>query len=83
MNVIDFFLKICKIPHASRNTKELAKWLIDECKKRNFITQIDQRGNIYAKKGEPEICIQSHYDMVKSSSNITFTVFSDPTFTIS
>lgn len=78
MNVIDYFLKICEIPHASRNTKELAKWLIDECKKRNFITQIDQRGNIYAKKGEPEICIQSHYDMVKvGSENTVKVIFED------
>lgn len=59
MNVIDYFLKICKIPHASRNTKELAKWLIDECKKRNFITQIDQRGNIYAKKANPKFAFKA------------------------
>ncbi|QKF64860.1 M20/M25/M40 family metallo-hydrolase [Campylobacter corcagiensis] len=62
--VIDYFKEICKIPHGSYHTDELQKHLVDFAKSRGFKVEVDEAGNIYAFKGEPKICLQSHYDMV-------------------
>lgn len=66
--VIDYFMQICKIPHASYETDELRAWLLKECENRGFKALADEAGNIYAYKGEPKICLQAHYDMVKVGS---------------
>jgi dipeptidase D len=42
----------------------MAQYLIQECKKTGAIISEDKAGNILARKGEPSICLQSHYDMV-------------------
>lgn len=62
--VMDYFKEICKIPHGSYKTDELQSYLVDFAKSKGFEVEVDRAGNIYAYKGEPKICLQSHYDMV-------------------
>lgn len=62
--VMDYFKEICKIPHGSHDTKKLQDYICDFAKNRDFEVVVDDAGNIYASKGEPKICLQSHYDMV-------------------
>lgn len=62
--VMGYFKEICAIPHASFQTDELKEYLLKHCKKCGFEFKVDEAGNIYASKGEPKICLQSHYDMV-------------------
>ncbi|PSM52579.1 peptidase D [Campylobacter blaseri] len=62
--VMDYFKQICKIPHCSFETDEMREYLVKHAKKNGFTVQIDEAGNIYTFKGEPKICLQSHYDMV-------------------
>lgn len=61
---IENFKTIANIPHCSFDTQKLRDFLLDFCNKNNFQTNIDKFGNIHAIKGEPKICLQSHYDMV-------------------
>ncbi|NLY03980.1 MAG: aminoacyl-histidine dipeptidase, partial [Campylobacter sp.] len=62
--VMEYFKEICKIPHGSWETDELKEYLLSHIKKCGFSCEVDEAGNIYAEKGEPKICLQSHYDMV-------------------
>lgn len=64
MEVMDYFKQICKIPHGSHDTALLRDFLVAHTKKNGFEFEIDVAGNIYAYKGTPKICLQSHYDMV-------------------
>ncbi len=67
--ILDIFREICARPHESFKTDELRIWLENELKKCDFMVKSDEFGNIYAIKGEPKICLQAHYDMVKVGSN--------------
>ncbi|CZE47271.1 M28 family peptidase [Campylobacter geochelonis] len=62
--VMQYFKQICKIPHGSFETDELKEFLVARAKALNFDVLVDEAGNIYASKGNPKICLQSHYDMV-------------------
>lgn len=62
--VMEYFKEICTIPHGSFETDEMRDYLLKHCKKCNFEFSVDEAGNIYAHKGDPKICLQSHYDMV-------------------
>lgn len=62
--VMKHFRKIASIPHCSFETKELADYLKSIAKTYNFEIFEDRVGNILCKKGKPNICLQSHYDMV-------------------
>lgn len=64
MNFMDFFKVIAKTPHCSFDTKELKNLLENFVKEQNFALNVDEFGNIHAKKGKPKICLQAHYDMV-------------------
>ncbi|MCI6989732.1 MAG: M20/M25/M40 family metallo-hydrolase [Campylobacter sp.] len=61
---MDYFKEICAIPHGSFETDELREYLLNHCEKTGFLAKVDTAGNIHAIKGEPKICLQSHYDMV-------------------
>lgn len=63
-SVMKHFKKIASIPHCSFETKELAVYLKTIAKTYNFEILEDKVGNILCKKGNPNICLQSHYDMV-------------------
>lgn len=62
--VMEYFKEICTIPHASFETDKMREYLLKHCEKCGFNAKVDEAGNIYASKGEPKICLQSHYDMV-------------------
>ncbi|NLK66281.1 MAG: aminoacyl-histidine dipeptidase [Campylobacteraceae bacterium] len=61
---MEYFKEICAIPHGSFETDELRDYLIKHCEKTGFEVSVDEAGNIHAYKGNPRICLQSHYDMV-------------------
>lgn len=63
-NVIENFKSFSNIPRCSKDTAQMAKFLEDYCDCHNFKYTKDKAGNIHAYKGKPEICLQSHYDMV-------------------
>ena len=63
-NIIKNFTKLTQIPHCSFDTGLMKDFLIDYAKSLNFKVETDKAGNILCFKGEPKICLQSHYDMV-------------------
>jgi len=62
--LMEIFKTITSIPHCSFKTKELKEFLIKACEKEGASVKTDSAGNILAKKGDPRVCLQSHYDMV-------------------
>uniref|UniRef100_UPI00343574D6 M28 family peptidase n=1 Tax=uncultured Campylobacter sp. TaxID=218934 RepID=UPI00343574D6 len=62
--VMNDFKKLCEIPHCSCETEQMREFLADFALSQGFSVNIDEAGNIHAVKGEPKICLQSHYDMV-------------------
>lgn len=62
--VIELFHEICRIPHCSHQTDEMREYLLEKIKQCQLDYQVDQAGNIVARKGRPTICLQAHYDMV-------------------
>ena len=64
MDTIEIFKEICKIPHCSHDTFALRDFIERFCLDSGCFVEIDTAGNILARKGEPSICLQSHYDMV-------------------
>lgn len=62
--LLQIFKQITTIPHCSYKTEKLKEFIIDECKEAGCEVQTDKAGNILATKGKPQICLQSHYDMV-------------------
>ncbi|EPP1573100.1 M20/M25/M40 family metallo-hydrolase [Campylobacter lari] len=62
--IIQNFKQITQIPHCSFKTEELKNFLIDFAKSHNCQVSVDNAGNIHTYKGNPKICLQSHYDMV-------------------
>lgn len=61
---LEIFYEICKIPHPSKNTRELKEFIIDFGLKNKCSVKTDSFGNIHLLKGNPKICFQAHYDMV-------------------
>jgi len=62
--IIEIFKEICKIPHCSFKAEKFKEYLIAYCKKTGAKVVTDDVGNIQVVKGDPKICLQSHYDMV-------------------
>lgn len=62
--VLQYFEKITKIPHCSKNTEELKNFLMDFAKSKNFEILSDKAGNVLATTNNPKICLQAHMDMV-------------------
>ena len=62
--VLEIFEKICEIPHCSYETDQMREFLINFAKDKGFNVDVDELGNVHCKKGNPKICLQSHYDMV-------------------
>lgn len=58
------FKQLCTIPHCSFHTKKMFDYLTDTLIQKGYEVQSDEAKNIYAKKGNPRVCLQSHYDMV-------------------
>ncbi|MCW1360099.1 M20/M25/M40 family metallo-hydrolase [Campylobacter sp. US33a] len=63
-NVLKNFKNLSAIPHCSFQTQHLKNFLKEYARDKKFMVDIDEAGNIHCIKGEPKICLQSHYDMV-------------------
>lgn len=72
MSALEYFYKLCSIPHRSYHTRAMREFLCAECERLGFKICIDEAGNIYATKPSildstamrPKVCLQAHYDMV-------------------
>lgn len=81
-NVIEYFENICKIPHGSGNTSELAAYCCKIAEKNGLWYHMDSNGNVTVKKPPsngmencPTVIIQGHLDMVcakKADSGFDF-----------
>lgn len=61
---LEEFRTLCAIPHCSFHTQNMFSYLCDTLHKKGYEVRTDETYNIYAKRGNPRICLQSHYDMV-------------------
>lgn len=61
---LEYFQEICRIPHCSFHTQDMFEYLCATLTRNNYEIKTDEAKNIYAKRGNPRICLQSHYDMV-------------------
>jgi dipeptidase D len=64
IEVMDLFKEIVKIPHCSHKSEKLREYIIAFCKEQGAKVLVDAIGNVQVIKGEPKVCLQSHYDMV-------------------
>ena len=64
MSVLEYFELITKIPRCSFKTDKMRDKIIEIANTFGYKTSIDKSGNILCQKGEPKVCLQSHYDMV-------------------
>ncbi|ANV98413.1 aminoacyl-histidine dipeptidase [Helicobacter enhydrae] len=62
--VIEYFEAICQIPHCSFDTQQMREFIVDFALENQCEVKVDSVGNIHAYKGNPTLCLQSHYDMV-------------------
>lgn len=69
--VIDYFEKICAIPHGSGNTKKLAEYCCMIAEKNGLFCRMDESGNVVVKipsspgrEDAPTVIVQGHLDMV-------------------
>ncbi len=63
-SILDFFRELSEIPRCSFDAQKLQEYLVKYAKEKNFEVQTDEAKNVLCKKGEPKVCLQSHYDMV-------------------
>lgn len=61
---LQHFRDICGISHCSFHTQDMFAYLCTTLTNQGYEVRSDAAKNIYAKRGNPKICLQSHYDMV-------------------
>lgn len=61
---LEMFYRLCEIPHCSFHTQDMHAFLCSTLKSQGYTLDMDSAFNIHAKKGNPRICLQCHYDMV-------------------
>lgn len=66
-----WFYETSKIPHGSKNERQLVEFLIDFAKERSIFYEVDKKGNVFmtlpASEGyenQPKILFEAHLDMV-------------------
>ena len=64
MDILEIFKKITKIPHCSKNTEKLKRFILDFAKKYGFNYEVDRANNILCYKSKRFLSFQAHYDMV-------------------
>lgn len=66
MRVIELFKELSKIPRCSGTHQPFINYLQQFSNQHNYLCEIDTANNIlcYKKEQTPNICLQSHYDMV-------------------
>ncbi len=62
--VLDYFKVITATPRCSFKTSSMQEKIKEIAKKLGYTINVDKAGNILCKKGNPKVCLQSHYDMV-------------------
>ncbi len=69
--ILDYFDQINRIPRCSGKEEQLARWLHDWSKARNYITRNDAAGNLVVRvpastgcEAAPIVILQAHMDMV-------------------
>ncbi len=62
--VFEIFSYICKVPHCSGKCEKMMEYIVSFAKNNGCKVATDKAGNILCQKGNPKICLQSHYDMV-------------------
>jgi dipeptidase D len=62
--IIDYFIKITKLPHCSKNTTALFDYLLAFAQEKGYNVKSDESKNILITKGSPKLALQAHYDMV-------------------
>lgn len=62
--ILKHFEKIASTPHCSFNAHKLKDEIISYATKLGYEVQTDKHDNILCTKGNPKVCLQSHYDMV-------------------
>ena len=69
--VFYYFEEICKIPHGSRNTRQISDYLVDFAKEHGFKYVQDELNNVVIYKpatpgyeNAPTVILQGHMDMV-------------------
>ncbi|MFK5882141.1 MAG: M20/M25/M40 family metallo-hydrolase [Sulfurospirillum sp.] len=63
-SVLDYFEKLSEIPRCSFDAQKLKEYLTRFANTHGFEVKVDSAGNVLCKKGNPNVCLQSHYDMV-------------------
>ena len=62
--ILEHFITLTKIPHCSRDSDKLFKFLVNFAKERGYTVLTDNRKNILVRSKNPKIAFQAHYDMV-------------------
>ncbi|WP_333804318.1 Xaa-His dipeptidase [Sulfurospirillum sp.] len=62
--ILEHFRTITAIPRCSCHAVAMKEFIKTFAKKNGCYVQEDSVGNILCQKGEPNICLQAHYDMV-------------------
>lgn len=62
--IITHFKTLTQIPHCSKEADKLLEFLVDFAQQKDYEVEVDETKNILIRKGEPELCLQAHYDMV-------------------
>jgi len=62
--VLDIFYEISRIPHCSGDTSKVKEYIVKFALLNGFKVITDESGNILARLSNPQVCLQSHYDMV-------------------
>jgi len=63
-NFWDIFKQICKIPHCSGQTTELASFIRKWAKSHGYSVKTDKASNLICYHDEATMTLQAHYDMV-------------------
>lgn len=62
--IFTYFQQLTQIPHCSHQADRLRAFLADFAQTRGYRVETDDTGNLLAWKGEPQLSLQAHYDMV-------------------
>jgi len=62
--IIEHFKTLTTIPHCSEDAERMREFLVDFARTNGYEVEQDAVGNVAARRGEPALCLQAHYDMV-------------------
>ncbi len=62
--IIEHFKTLTTISHCSEDAERMREFLVDFARTNGYGVEQDAVGNVVARRGEPALCLQAHYDMV-------------------